>query len=101
MSFDSITYCYTLQIANGFVQPIRYENKLSTRVTVGAAMAAIVGSRIVDLRYNRIYTDATQVAGFDWSLQKDNFVFQFPSIALDTAYGDSADYHQIIVDLGL
>ena len=101
MSFDDITYCYTLQIVNGFVQPNRHENKLSTRVTAGAAMAAIANSRIVDLRYNRIYTDATQVSNFDWSLQRDNLVFQFPAITIDTAYGDSADYDQIVVDLGL
>jgi len=101
MSYESIEYSYTLQVVNGFVQPTNDQKLISTRVTVGEAMTAIPNSRVVDLRYNRIYTDANQVNSFDWSLYKDHLVFQFPAIRGNAAYGTNEDYQEVVRALGL
>lgn len=100
MSFEDINIRYTLPIINGFVQPADGQKRLSTRVTVQEAMVAIPGSRVVDYRYNLIYTDPDRL-DIDYAASHDKLVFELPPILAGQSYGASEDHHETLRVLGL
>lgn len=96
MSFSTIQIRYTLPIVNGFVKPADGQRKLSNRVTPAEVMTAIPGARVVDYRYNRVYTDPSQLDGIDYCYCRDDLVLELPTINAGQSYGTGEDYHETI-----